>query len=97
MRDLYDGDFESGWKNYELRISSMNNLYSEIPKWKGEELSKKKLLVYNEQGIGDCIQFSKYLLPLAKYCKDIDFIPNKKLKEIFKNDLNEINICDKKI
>ena len=96
MQDLYDGDFENGWKNYELRISSMNNLYSEIPKWKGEELSKKSLLVYNEQGIGDCIQFSKYLLPLAKYCRDIDFIPNQKLKEIFKNDLNGINICDRK-
>ncbi len=95
MRDLYDGDFESGWKNYELRISSMNNLYSEIPKWKGEELSKKRLLVYNEQGIGDCIQFSKYLLPLSKHCKNIDFIPNQKLKEIFSNDLNEINICNK--
>ncbi len=96
MRDLYDGNFESGWKNYELRISSMNNLYPEIPKWKGEELYKKKLLVYNEQGIGDCIQFSKYLLPLSKHCKNIDFIPNQKLKEIFRNDLNEINICNKK-
>ena len=95
MRDLYDGNFDTGWRNYEFRISSMNNLYPEIPKWNGEELNEKKLIVYNEQGIGDCIQFSKYLLPLTKYCKNIDFIPNQKLKEIFKNDYNEINICDK--
>ena len=96
MRDLYEGNFESGWRNYDLRISSINNLYPELPRWNGENISNKKLLVYNEQGIGDCIQFSKYLLPLSKYCKDIDFVPNQKLKEIFKNDHNEINICLKK-
>ena len=96
MRDLYEGNFKDGWKYYEFRRSALNNLYPEINKWNGEPLKEKKILVYNEQGIGDCIQFSKYLLPLNKICKNIDFLVNEKILNMFKKDLKEINICTKK-
>ena len=95
MRELLEGNFENGWKFYEFRRSALNKLYPEIAEWKGETLENKKILVYNEQGIGDCIQFSKYLFPLNQICKDIDFLVDKKICKMFKNDIIGINICSK--
>ena len=95
MRDLSDGNFENGWKFYESRRTALNKMYPEIPEWNGETLIDKKILVYNEQGIGDCIQFSKYLFPLKKICKNIDFLVDKKICEMFSKDIIGINICTK--
>ena len=95
MRDLFDGNFENGWNSYEFRRSSLNKRYNEIPEWKGEALIDKKILVYNEQGIGDSIQFSKYLIALSQICKNIDFLVDKKISKMFKNNLNGIIIISK--
>ena len=95
MRDLYEGNFEDGWKLYEFRRSALNNSYPNIKKWNGETLKEKKILVYNEQGIGDCIQFSKYLFPLTKLCKNIDFLVNDKISGMFNKNFEEIKICSK--
>ena len=96
MRDLFDGNFEDGWHGYEFRISALNKLYTEVPEWKGQTLMDKKILVYNEQGIGDAIQFSRYLFPLNKICKHIDFLLNEKICGMFKNNIEGINIISKK-
>jgi tetratricopeptide (TPR) repeat protein len=83
FRNLLDGNFDEGWKLYKYSQSNFNIRFPTIPEWMGEDLSSKKILVYNEQGIGDAIQFSKYLINLNKTCKNIDFITNKNLIEIF--------------
>jgi tetratricopeptide (TPR) repeat protein len=83
FRSLIDGDFDKGWKLYELRHSNLDKRFPKIPEWNGEDLSSKKILIYNEQGIGDAIQFSKYLINLNKKCKNIDFIVNKNLYDLF--------------
>jgi len=95
MRDLFYGNFNEGWKLYDYRRSALNKLYPQIPEWKGENLVNKKILVYNEQGIGDCIQFSKYLFLLNKICKDIDFLVDKKIYNMFRKDVGGIKICIK--
>ena len=79
------GDFKEGWNFFEYRKSKLNEQYSNISEWKGEIITSKKILVYNEQGIGDAIQFSKYLFALSKKCKIIDFVLDDKLYPIFKN------------
>ncbi len=66
---LKKGDFDTGWKYFEFRKSKLNEEYGNINEWNGENLSDKNILVYNEQGIGDAIQFSKYLFPLSKIVK----------------------------
>ena len=96
FRSLIDGNFDEGWKLYKYSQSNFNVKFPSIPEWKGEDLNSKKILIYNEQGIGDAIQFSRYLINLNKICKNIDFILNKNLIEIFDADDQEgLNLITK--
>jgi tetratricopeptide (TPR) repeat protein len=61
---LLRGKFEEGWEEYEHRIERRNNPYLRMfkePKWHGERLGYRALLVHAEQGLGDTIQFMRYL------------------------------------
>ena len=86
FRSLIDGNFDEGWSLYKYSQPNFHVKFPSIPEWKGEDLNSKKILVYNEQGIGDAIQFSKYLINLNKMCKNVDFIINNSLIEIFNVD-----------
>lgn len=65
------GAYEEGYARYEDRFDanrSINWLQSEklpMPKWQGEPLSGKSILVWSEQGLGDSIQFSRLLTLLS--------------------------------
>jgi tetratricopeptide (TPR) repeat protein len=56
------GDFERGWKEYEARIElgDVGNVHQE-PLWDGRPIAGKTLVVETEQGVGDTIQFVRYL------------------------------------
>ena len=92
---LNTGEFEEGWELYEFRKSNLNKIYNNINEWKGENLSQKNILIYNEQGLGDALQFSKYVIGLSKKSKEVDLIINDKLYPIFNKKLNNINILKK--
>lgn len=71
------GQFEQGWAKYESRW-----MYSKaqpfqhigIPTWQGERLAAgQRLLVWAEQGLGDSIQFSRYLPALKQSGCDVVF------------------------
>ncbi len=62
---LYFGRLEEGWRNYELgfgallpteALRSLRRFHQ--PKWSGEEIKGKRLLLWGEQGLGDEIMFS---------------------------------------
>ncbi|MBA4367554.1 MAG: hypothetical protein C0403_07935, partial [Desulfobacterium sp.] len=67
---LLKGDFENGWKEYEWRLKRDRWKNScpyrfTIPRWDGMPFHGKRLFVYGEQGLGDVLQFSRYL-PMVK-------------------------------
>ena len=96
MLHLIEGEFEEGWKFYELRDSIViDKSFNNIKTWKGENLKGLKILVTSEQGMGDVIQFSKFLINLSPLCKEIDFVVYDKLLPIFKKKYKNINICSK--
>ncbi len=59
------GDWRGGWQDYEWRLKQRTPGHVEAaklaPRWAGEPLSGKRLLVYAEQGFGDSFQFVRYL------------------------------------
>ncbi len=62
------GDFHRGWVAYEHRGDSYGTRHSEIetraPRWTGGDIAGKTILVCAEQGIGDTLQFVRFLAPL---------------------------------
>lgn len=64
------GDYERGWEAYEWRFrrQSAASVYPHplpTPRWQGELFQNRRLLVHCEQGMGDVLQFMRYL-PLIK-------------------------------
>ncbi|NYZ15442.1 tetratricopeptide repeat protein [Azospirillum sp. RWY-5-1] len=58
---LADGDMVEGWAGYERRFSApqlQRGRTLPIPVWRGEPLAGRRLLVWNEQGVGDEILFA---------------------------------------
>ncbi len=64
---LLTENFKKGWQEYEwrLRIKGRTPKTSQKPVWDGSSLNGKSILVYTEQGLGDSIQFIRYL-PMVK-------------------------------
>jgi len=67
---LRAGNFEEGWREYEwrLKLKTWKSGYPwrlSKPRWYGEDFRDKTLLVHCEQGLGDCLQFARYL-PMVK-------------------------------
>jgi len=65
---LLQGKLETGWVEYDWRwklpdFAWLVRVYGEFsqPRWTGEDISERTILVYTEQGLGDIIQFARYL------------------------------------
>jgi tetratricopeptide (TPR) repeat protein len=65
---LQQGAFEEGWAEYEWRwrlpehswIRDIRGI-AEKPRWSGEDLAGKTILIHAEQGLGDTLQFVRYV------------------------------------
>jgi Tfp pilus assembly protein PilF len=57
------GNFEEGWPEYEWRSRAINCTTQAFqqPRWDGTPLNGRVILVHAEQGLGDTIQFVRYL------------------------------------
>jgi tetratricopeptide (TPR) repeat protein len=68
---LSRGDFEQGWKDFESRIfiekqgNEIREKFGNHPQWRGEDFRGKTLLVREDFGIGDLLQFLRFL-PMVK-------------------------------
>lgn len=64
---LVQGDTAAGWPLWEQRLAVQNfgHIQLPLPRWTGESLAGKRLLVLAEQGYGDVIQFSRFLPKVA--------------------------------
>ena len=86
MTELPGGDFLAGWQNYEARWFKTHPLqfrYSGIARLQSiADLARKKILVWAEQGLGDTLQFSRYIQMLSSFGAQVTFIAPKALLKV---------------
>ena len=66
------GDYRNGWEAYEWgkSVPGLRPTRTPGPQWKGEP-TDKRLFVWAEQGIGDVIQFLRFIPEVQKRCPNI--------------------------
>jgi tetratricopeptide (TPR) repeat protein len=75
--EIRAGRFAQGWPHYEARIAfddgidnAQQALAAISPYWRGEPLAGKTLVVYGEQGHGDCLWSARFLPLVAQRARD---------------------------
>ena len=86
---LLAGDFQQGWPAYESRwnfehLAGTLPQY-EQPRWRGEDIKGKTLLIIGEQGLGDTIQFARYALAVANMGTDVALVVPQGLVTLLRN------------
>ena len=93
---LLVGRYEEGWNDYEWRWGTKEFASKQpdlkVPSWQGEDLSRRHLLVFSEQGLGDIIQFVRYLPFLAECKCKITFLVPEKLTRLLRPSLQPVEI-----
>jgi tetratricopeptide (TPR) repeat protein len=84
--DLLMGDFERGWEGYESRWiagkSLAEALGARFPAWSGPGGNARSVLVLDDHGLGDTIQFVRYLPMMAQAGVETTFVCPAKLHRL---------------
>src|SRR5205814_3186320 len=81
---LLEGDYGRGWPGYEWRWKTGQLPVNEYgkPRWNGEAVEGKTVLVHAEQGLGDTLQFVRYLKMVKERGARVAFECQKPLVEL---------------
>ena len=92
------GRFEEGWELYEWRKKTREPVGNRLfprPVWLGQEdVAHKTLLVHAEQGLGDVIQFSRYVRCLVERGAKVLFAPGEALQALMRTLDGDVRIVD---
>ena len=85
-------NFEEGFKEYNYRIYEDKNFQSVLDKknliWNGQNIENKKILVIADEGLGNTLQFSRYLEILSQLNCKIIFKCQEELHHFFEDMLH---------
>jgi tetratricopeptide (TPR) repeat protein len=91
LTQLTLGEFAEGWKNYEYRfkLESAKPQFKEIPRLESSKnLINKRVLIWSEQGLGDSIQFSRYIYKILDLGAKVTFDTSKILTALMSRQFN---------
>jgi tetratricopeptide (TPR) repeat protein len=93
------GDFERGWEGYEARWIAGKSLSEALgvryPRWSGRLVRGERVLVMNDHGLGDSIQFFRYLPIMARAGVDAALHCPPKLHRLFSSADVAVRLIDK--
>ena len=91
LTQLTLGEFAEGWKNYEYRfkLESAKPQFIDVPRLESlKNLTNKKILIWSEQGLGDSIQFSRYIYKILDLGAKVTFDTSKLLTALMSRQFN---------
>ncbi|WP_419799970.1 glycosyltransferase family 9 protein [Terasakiella sp.] len=95
---LKQGRLKEGFQKYRVRYDGVKISNSRpecgMPVWNGEEISGKDILVYCEQGAGDVIQFSRFLIELEGRGAKVTFLCREGLSRLIREAIPQITVCE---
>lgn len=93
---LLHGNYEQGWEEYEwrMRVETLASQHRNFdkPRWAGEPLDGKAILIYAEQGQGDTLQFVRFAKIAAERGGRVILEVQQSLQRLLK-DLSCISQC----
>jgi len=100
MAMLAAGRLPEGWPEYEHRweggMPKLPRPVTSLPQWIGQNaVSGGRLLIFEEQGMGDKIQFSRYLKLATEHFPDgVSFITCSPLLSLFRRSFPEVEMLE---
>jgi tetratricopeptide (TPR) repeat protein len=78
------GDYLRGFEEYEWRAHALGarQKYS-FPQWEGQEITGKRILLHDEGGVGDAIQFVRYVPLVARMGAEVTLRVRRELGRLF--------------
>lgn len=93
---LATGHIQEGWQRYEARLergmAQAIDYRHGLPRWQGEDLSGKTILVSGEQGLGDQIFFANCLPDVAAKAKQVTLDVEARLVPLFRRSFPGIHV-----
>lgn len=94
---LAEGRYSEGWPLYreKERVAGLSRGVPRnfpFPRWKGESLSGKHLVIFPEQGLGDQIQFVRFLPQLQRVASSITLLTWRSLERLFRANFPGVKI-----
>jgi tetratricopeptide (TPR) repeat protein len=83
---LLSGNLEAGFKAYEARwnLPETQQRHADLPRWLGEPEKDKTLVIHAEQGLGDSLQFCRYVPALKSRVGRLIFEVQPQLTDLLK-------------
>ena len=91
LSQLTLGEFPDGWRNYEYRfkLESAKPQFIIIPRLENlKNLTNKRILIWSEQGLGDSIQFCRYIYKIIDLGAKVTFDISKTLTALMSRQFN---------
>ena len=83
LQYLLHGDFSRGWPEYRwhYRTEEFDEKRPQLPPWDGRA-DGRRIVVVSDQGLGDALQFARYLPALREHFSEIVFEGDRQLEQI---------------
>ncbi len=82
------GHYRKGWADYEWRWQAKDipgkRPKINAPTWQGQDLIGRHVVVFSEQGLGDVVQFARYLPLLIERKAKVTFLTTEKLVRLMR-------------
>lgn len=95
---LLCGDFAQGLELYEHRWCGAGTAKDlaklPVPIWNGDDLLGRRIAIFDEQGLGDAIQFARYLILLARHGAIVTYVCRTQLHRLFRALEEPVRLAD---